>query len=153
MSATVSRNRPSMRPARPLALLLVGALLAGCQLFRPDPVESVTTPVAPLCAPGQPYFARQVDLAARFLADSVTLAPGTPYPSEATPRGGDTVTVQFIVGVDGRVETGTVRIQASSPRAGDDVLAAAEGWRYAPARLGNCPVRQLVTTGVARYER
>ena len=142
-----------MRPARTLAVLLVAAL-AGCQLFRPDPVEPMGSPVAPLCAPGQPYFARQVDAAARFLADTVLLGPGAPYPSDAAPRGGDTVTVQFVVGVDGRPEAGTFKvIQATNPQLLAETQAIVERWRFTPARLGSCPVRQLVQTGVARYER
>ena len=126
------------------------ALLAGCTLFRRDPVE--TPLVAPLCAPGQPYFEFQVEVPARFLADSVLLASGSPYPSKASPRGADTVTVQFVVGPDGRPEVASFKaLRASDPTLLAETRAAVERWRYSPARVGKCPVRQLVQTNVARY--
>ena len=145
----------STRPfaaVRSLALLAALAGVAGCQLFRRDPVD--TPPAAPLCAPAQPYFEFQVETPARFLADSVTLATGTAYPSHAAPRGSDSVTVQFVVGVDGRPEAGTLKVlRANQPELMAETTLNFERWRYTPARLGRCAVRQLVQTNVARYGR
>ena len=141
-----------MRSTRLSAAVVMVAALAGCRLFRQDPVE--TPPAAPLCAPGQPYFEFQVETPARFLADSVMLSTGTAYPSDASPRGGDTVTVQFIVGVDGRPEAGTLKVlRANRPELMAETTLSYERWRYVPARMGRCPVRQLVQTNVARYDR
>ena len=138
-----------MRSASSLVLSSL-VLLAGCTLFRRDPVE--TPPAAPMCAAGQPYFEFQVERPARFLADSVLLAPGTPYPSHAAPRGPDTVTVNFVVGTDGRPEVDTFRgVRVTNPALFVEARAAAEQWRYTPARLGKCPVRQLVQSNIARY--
>jgi TonB family protein len=58
---------------------------------------------------------------------------------------GDDLTVQFIVGLDGRVEPESIRFTGDHDR--DFALAERNvllGTRYQPARVGSCPVRQLV---------
>jgi hypothetical protein len=63
--------------------------------------------------------------------------------------GSDHLVLQFIVGLDGRVEPESVRF--SSARDREFALAARDallGARYQPARVGSCPVRQVVEMSV-----
>ena len=135
-----------------LALLLVLAL-PGCRgltLQRPSSPTDAARTVVPSCASDtRPYFAYQVEVPARFVADSVTLAPGAYYPTEA--RVGDSLSVQFVVDTLGRPERDTFRATNASPELMPALLSAMGTWRFTPARRGRCTVRQLVLTGVARH--
>lgn len=144
---------PSMR--RSLVLLVLP--LAACSSAAPsiDPRRSTVENTSPLtgdCAQQlqRPFFEYQVEGRARFLADSLLIGAGTWYPTQASPRG-DTVSVQFIVDAQGRPEAGTLRIlKAPNAELGATLFGQFQQWRYAPARLGGCAVRQLVQTHLTR---
>jgi hypothetical protein len=63
----------------------------------------------------------------------------------AMARDGD-VTVQFVVGPDGRITPGTVRIIGATERGfANGVIRALGGLRFFPGEIGGCPVSVLAT--------
>ena len=151
-------RRPVRQPAVPrlaatLAVLGAIAALGACSSVAKsiDPRRSTMDAVAPpstACTVDRPYFEFQVETPARFIDDSASRAAG--WRPGAAMRG-DTLSVQFIVDTVGRPEPGTLRVlRAQREVLGDSVRQALPAWRYMPARLRGCRVRQLVQTGVTR---
>ena len=152
-AAVIPPAPPSMRRL----LALVPLAVAACSSVAPsiDPRRSTVENTSPLTGDcrqqlQRPFFEYQVEGPARFIADSLLIGAGTWYPTAAAPRG-DTVSVQFIVDAEGRPEAGTLRIlKAPNAELGATLFGEFQRWRYAPARLGGCPVRQLVQTNLTR---
>ena len=140
-----------MRLAVALPLLAALAACHGLTVQKPaSPLDPPRENVAPACSQTQPYFEFQVERPARFLADSVTLAPGSLYPSKGS--AGDSTVVQFVVDTVGRPVIESFKVlHARDVQTAAELRGAVERWRYTPARRGSCAVRQLVQTGVARY--
>lgn len=80
--------------------------------------------------------------------------PHVTYPSAAAGRAIGTVVLQFVVGVDGRVDSRTIR-EVDVPTLAFEAQQQYRGFlaavrsglayaRYEPARIGRCKVRQLV---------
>ena len=84
----------------------------------------------------------EVDVPAALLPRS----PLPRYPDVLKPRGlAGGVRIRFVVGVDGRVELGTVQIvESTHPAFADAVRSTLPRMRFRPARVGNRAVRQLV---------
>jgi hypothetical protein len=103
----------------------------------------------PCSQQGAPYFEFQVEVPARFIPDSTV----SPRPAGAPGVRGDDLPalVQFVVDTAGVPDTRSYKIlvgrDAQLVAAGRDVLTR---WRFVPARLGGCPVRQLVQTPLTR---
>ena len=150
--SSLLRHRP---PSRLPVVLVVALAIAGvgaCSSAAPsiDPgrttVEAVSRPSAS-CDLGRPYFEFQVEVPARWIADSASQVAGAIRPGPATR--GDTLTVQFIVDTLGRAEPGTFKVLvARRPEFADSARQLVPSWRWMPARLGSCRVRQLVQTGI-----
>lgn len=135
----------------PIALVAAAALGACSSVAKSiDPRRSTMDAVAPStdCVVDRPYFEFQVETPARFIDDSASRAAGwRPGPTMR----GDTISVQFVVDTVGRPEPGSYRVvRAQQEVLGDSVRQALPTWRYMPARLRGCRVRQLVQTSVTR---
>lgn len=122
-----------MRGALVLAAFVVCARSLACQCTLPS----------------QPFFEFQVEIPARFLSDS-TVSP--------QPKGEPGVRatqlpalVQFVVDTAGVPDPRSYRVlSARDPQLAADGLDALPRWRFSPARLGQCPVPQLVQTPLSR---
>jgi hypothetical protein len=144
-----------MRPlARSVSLALAAAVALGaCSSVAKsiDPRRSTMDAVSPpstACTVDRPYFEFQVETPAAFTDDSSSRVSGWTPGREARD---DSLAVQFVVDTVGRPEPGTFRVlRAQREVAADSVRAALSTWRYVPARLRGCRVRQLVQTGVTR---
>lgn len=73
------------------------------------------------------------------------------FPSDLLALGKDgDVTVQYVVGRDGRVSPGTVRLVGATERGfADRVFRTLKDRRYFPAEIGACPVPVLVTESIS----
>lgn len=136
----------------PAVTLGVIAALGACSSAAKsiDPRRSTMDAVAPstACVVDRPYFEFQVEAPATFIDDSASRAAGW-VPGRA--MRGDTVSVQFVVDTVGRPEPGSFRVVRVQREAlVDSARQALSTWRYAPARLRGCRVRQLVQTPVTR---
>jgi protein TonB len=87
------------------------------------------------------YHAEELDAQVRLLAQ-----PPLRYPPVLEAAGVEgSVVMEFVVGIDGRVEAGSERVlESSDPRFEPAAHAVVAGSRFAPARLRGAPVRQLV---------
>jgi hypothetical protein len=103
------------------------------------------------CAPlAHPAFEFQVDVPASAIPDSTH-----PHPAAdrfaARKDDPDAIIVQFVVDTAGVPLSASLRVlKAPSPQIADSVKIAFPGWRFTPARQGNCRVAQLVQTTVVR---
>ena len=103
------------------------------------------------CAPlAHPAFEFQVDVPASAIPDST-------HPHPATDRFAakkddlDAIIVQFVVDTAGVPVPASFKVlKAPSSQIADSVKSAFPGWRFTPARQGNCRVTQLVQTTVVR---
>ena len=153
-AASIAPAEP-MRPlARSVPIALAAAIALGaCSSVAKsiDPRRSTNDAVSPpstACVVDRPYFEFQVETPARFIADSLSRVSGW-VPGRETR--GDSLAVQFIVDTVGRPEAGTFKVlRAQREVMADSVRQALPTWRYVPARLRGCRVRQLVQTGVTR---
>ena len=88
-----------------------------------------------------------VDTPAQAISTRLNYDPSTR--SNTRPQPGitcHTAEVQFVVGLDGRPESETVRlVRANDTSLGQSLIQSVLGWRYSPARRGGVPVRQIVT--------
>lgn len=94
------------------------------------------------------YFAFEVDPSAAFVADSSL--PMRPAPDQRLARA-DSSAVLFTVVVDtlGAPELQTFKVLRTPTRARVAALRAVLGrWRFTPARVAGCPVRQLIELAV-----
>ena len=117
-------------PSATIAILLVAATAVDAQECAP---------------PSRPYFDFQVEQPATFILDtSVSPRPAQRVPGQ-TPEGSSLV--QFVVDARGVPDTLSYKVLRTS-----DLLVAERGrramvrWRFIPARVGGCPVPQLVQT-------
>jgi hypothetical protein len=96
-------------------------------------------------------FEFQVERPATFVGPTDTRPrPASPQPPANEPLG-DRAVVQFVVDTSGVVVESSVKVvraDSDSTAAVDAVRAASRHWRYSPARVQGCPVRQLVQTTV-----
>ncbi len=100
-----------------------------------------------------PYFEYQVEIAARFIGDTIKLPrPRTPTrPGVREVPESTTLVVALVVDSLGAAQKGSLRILKSPSReATASVYATYATWRFTPAVLGGCRVSQLVQTAV-RY--
>src|SRR5687768_464010 len=102
--------------------------------------DSKGTGVAPLS--NQPYFEFQVEEAASPSGGN----PAPQYPeSERSSGATGRVVVQFVVGANGRVEPGSIKVlESSSPAFAAAVREVLPRHRFAPAKIGGKAVRQIV---------
>jgi hypothetical protein len=122
---------------------LFGSLTIGIGL-TPAIVEAQT------CAPSATtYFEFQVETPAAFIPDSAV----SPRPSPPQRRRQPTpaTLVSFVVDTLGEPEPNTFKIiRTDSHDFAMEAKASLPKWRYRPAQIGGCRVRQLVQTGVER---
>lgn len=98
---------------------------------------------ASACPDSSTYFDFQVSSQATWLRDSTLTT--VPYAENGSLRD----LVQFVVDTAGVPVLRTLHVLLSrNPEVIADVRRTLEQWRYTPARLGRCPVRQLVQTRV-----
>jgi len=131
------------------------ASAAAAGAFGPLPAElgrdtlQLRIRVAPDVAADQPSFPL-VALAVPYAAAEFPALPrrnrAPKFPPAAAQAGvGDLVRVTFIVDEQGKPMMPTVRVvQARYREFIDEVLAVLPGYRYHPARIGGCPVKQFV---------
>ena len=102
--------------------------------------DSKGTGVAPLS--NQPYFEFQVEEAASASGGN----PAPSYPeSERSSGATGRVVVQFVVGANGRVEPGSIKVlESSSPAFAAAVREVLPRHRFSPAKIGGKAVRQIV---------
>jgi hypothetical protein len=97
----------------------------------------------PACADSTVFFEFQVTTHARWIADSALVVH--PTPTVKNPAN----LVQFVVDTAGVPAPATLRVLKRTDAA---VIAEARAsmstWRYRPAILNGCPVRQLVQTPI-----
>ena len=132
-----------------IGMLLGAALLSGaacatrggeqggertrCELKATDSLFASTGPVYRDCA---------VDRKARLI-NSTQIRP---EPVNITP-GCQSVQIEFVVGIDGTPEVGTVRtVRATSSAFASSVIETLSLWKYEPALIDGIPVRQIVNT-------
>lgn len=83
----------------------------------------------------------QVDDQAIYLSGAEPRYPGVLRLAGVEGR----VTLEFVVGADGRVEASSIRVMATTNADFDAAsIAAVRGSRFRPAKIGGRPVRQLV---------
>ena len=100
---------------------------------------------APACADPTVHFEFQVSPAARWLGDT-TLAV---HPTVAIPNASNVI--QFVVDTLGTPETRTFRaLKVADSALVDEAWRTFAAWRYTPALLNGCRVRQLVQTPISR---
>jgi hypothetical protein len=106
--------------------------------------------VQPCSSAGQPYFEFQVERPAEFIVDT-TVSPRPASPRPARPTLEPLPLVQFVVDPTGRPEPGTLKV-LRAPRDADTapIRAALPRWRFRPALVDGCAVRQLVQTLIER---
>ena len=115
-----------------LATLMLPAAL-GAQATRASCPDSVT------------YFEYQVTKPARWIADSsLTVHPTAPVRNPAN-------LVQFVVDTSGAPIAQTFRaLKVTDADVASQARASVATWRFVPATLGDCSVRQLVQTPIGR---
>ena len=143
--------RTRLVPARPISLIVSGAMLAlglagACSSGSPDaPVAAPTKLVSPEATPAlspQPMFEFQVD-------QKVEQLPGTgslryPASMRQANREGE-VLAQFVVEESGIVDMTTFNaLKATDPAFTEAVRAALPTMRFAPAQLKGRVVKQVV---------
>jgi hypothetical protein len=121
--------------------------------------------LAAACASGGSGVSRQARACALRATDSAFARSGPVYRECAVEREADLRTrdirpdyrptgtngcvstvLEFVVGTDGSVETGTVRIARSNDQTfSRAIIAVLPRYRYTPALLNGAPVRQIVT--------
>lgn len=107
---------------------------ASCVPAERDSVFAAAGPVYRDCA---------VDVRARNLT-----RPRLDYRPTSPPRNGAcySAEIEFVVNATGVPETNTARVVHTNDQGlADATIASLSGWRYEPARLGDVPVRQIVT--------
>jgi hypothetical protein len=100
--------------------------------------------------PAVPYFEFQVTAPAAWIPDS-TIATHPVPPVRGAVRGELDALVQFVVDTAGVPDPASFKVLAAR----DEALATAGReavlrWRYRPARMGTCPVPQIVQTPLGR---
>lgn len=102
----------------------------------------------PLVPPGdsackdyfQTYFEFQVDQRAEFIEDSVVMRTASPSNQRSA-----NLAIQFVVDSRGLPELGSLKVlRSGSATSVDRMRSAFPNWRFTPARLNGCAVRQLV---------
>ncbi|MEO5825753.1 MAG: TonB family protein [Gemmatimonadales bacterium] len=105
----------------------------------PDGVPGLPTPDSVLTGHG--FTIDQVDDQAVYLGGAEPRYPGVLRMAGVEGR----VTLEFVVGTDGRVEASTVKVMATTNTDFDAASTLAiRGSRFRPAKIGGRPVRQLV---------
>lgn len=125
------------------ALLVLGV----CTIAPLGTTRSLPTPD---CTPtATPYFEFQVEFRAAFIGDSAV----SPRPSARREAiaGNELALVQFIVDTLGRPDSTSFKVLSARDVAlPDDARRVLTQWRYRPARIGTCLVRQIVQTPLER---
>ena len=97
------------------------------------------------CGDSTTYFEFQVTQPARWIPDSGAVVHPT-----AHVRNPDNL-VQFVVDTAGAPVARTFHaVKGSDPTILADARVAIAQWRFSPARLNGCPIRQLVQTPIGR---
>jgi hypothetical protein len=107
---------------------------ASCPSAERDSVFAAAGPVYRDCA---------VDVRAKNLT-----RPRLDYRPTSPPRNGAcySAEIEFVVNAKGVPETNTARVVYTNDQGlAEATIASLSGWRYEPARLGDVPVRQIVT--------
>ena len=146
LSKAVARRLLFVNPAVTITLAPVDIPLAtiGSGDFQTSPIGNGAMPGAATAAPNgtYPFRSDQVE-------KQVSLIPGSASPRypEALRMAGveGKVVAQFVVGVEGRVEPGTVRLVRSDNALFDEsVRVALARMQFTPAEIAGRKVRQLV---------
>ena len=122
------------------------ALLARCGATpssgRSAPASAPPHAPDPAGRCGGSYFEFQVEKPAFYLRDPSL----SPHPVDSA-----STLVQFVVDTTGRVEIPTFRVLRTPEMALiDEVKQVLARWKYLPAEINGCKVKQLVQTGVGR---
>ncbi len=119
-------------------LLLVAWLLA---YSAPAPSDAPTR----LCPDSTTFFEFQVGVRARWIADTALAVH--PLPATGSPRN----LVQFVVDTAGAPVTRTFHaLKVSDPDLVAEARRSLAQWRFTPAVLDGCNVRQLIQTPIGR---
>lgn len=95
---------------------------------------------------GETFTQDQVDDPVQYLSGADPVFP----PALRAAGLGGRVTLQFVVGTDGRVEAASVKVMSSTNKAFEEpAIAAIRRARFKPAKMRGNPVRQLVQQAIA----
>jgi hypothetical protein len=137
------RHRPGtmkiLHPMTKILPVLAALATAACASRQPETAE-----LPPPCT---------AEAAARARADgTIVMAPTASHllPPPTLAAGTDSVRIDLVVGVDGRVVHGRTRVTGTdAPRAVRQLTAWAEGVRFRPATTGGCAIESQTSLTIS----